>query len=173
VSNATNSEISMKSILLAAALALGLTTTPYTQGATMAEAKPTTTSGLKYEDLKAGTGETATAGRMVSVNYTGWLTDGKKFDSSKDRGQPFEFPLHGGRVIKGWDEGVQGMKVGRLHKLTIPANLAYGSPGAGVVHPARRDAGVRSGAAGRALTDVRGQPAGEACGRDEADDGGA
>src|SRR5262245_23441127 len=111
----------------------------------MAEAKTTTTtSGLKYEDLKAGTGGTATAGRMVSVHYTGWLTDGKKFDSSEDRGQPFEFPLRGGRVIKGWDEGVQGMKLSRVRKLTIPANLAYGSRGAGGVHPARRDAGVRS-----------------------------
>ena len=72
---------------------------------------------------------------MVSIHYTGWLTDGKKFDSSKDRGQPFEFPLRGGRVIKGWDEGVQGMKVGRMRKLTIPANLAYGSPAAGAFIP--------------------------------------
>ena len=95
----------------------------------------TTASGLQYEDVKVGTGETANAGRMVSVHYTGWLTDGRKFDSSKDRGQPFDFPLGGGRVIKGWDEGVQGMQVGGVRKLTIPSNLAYGSRGAGGVIP--------------------------------------
>ena len=122
--------------LLAALLALGMLTTTQTQGATMSEAKTTTTaSGLKYEDVKQGTGEAATSGKMVSVHYTGWLTDGKKFDSSKDRGQPFEFPLGGGRVIRGWDEGVQGMKVGGVRKLTIPANLGYGSRGAGGVIP--------------------------------------
>ena len=102
----------------------------------MSEANATTTaSGLKYEDVKVGTGETATAGRTVSVHYTGWLTDGKKFDSSQDRGKPFEFPLGGGRVIKGWDEGVQGMKVGGVRKLIIPASLGYGSRGAGGVIP--------------------------------------
>ena len=102
----------------------------------MSESKTVTTpSGLKYEDVKQGTGELATAGRTVSVHYTGWLTDGKKFDSSKDRGQPFEFPLGGGRVIKGWDEGVAGMKVGGVRKLTIPASLGYGSRGAGGVIP--------------------------------------
>jgi FKBP-type peptidyl-prolyl cis-trans isomerase len=102
----------------------------------MSEAKTTTTStGLKYEDVKQGTGEEAKTGKTVSVHYTGWLTDGKKFDSSKDRGQPFEFPLGGGRVIKGWDEGVQGMKVGGVRKLTIPASLGYGSRGAGGVIP--------------------------------------
>ena len=123
-------------IITAALLALGMLITPLTQGATMSEAKTTTTpSGLKYEDVKQGTGETATAGKMVSVHYTGWLTDGKKFDSSKDRGQAFEFPLGGGRVIKGWDEGVQGMKVGGVRKLTIPASLGYGSRGAGGVIP--------------------------------------
>ena len=122
--------------LVAALLTLGMLTTTPLQGATMSEGKTTTTaSGLKYEDVKQGTGEVATAGKTVSVHYTGWLTDGKKFDSSKDRGQPFEFPLAGGRVIKGWDEGVQGMKVGGVRKLTIPANLAYGSRGAGGVIP--------------------------------------
>ena len=116
--------------------ALGMLITPLTQGATMSDAKTTTTaSGLKYEDVKLGTGEAATAGKTVSVHYTGWLTDGKKFDSSKDRGQPFEFPLGGGRVIKGWDEGVQGMKIGGVRKLTIPASLGYGSRGAGGVIP--------------------------------------
>jgi FKBP-type peptidyl-prolyl cis-trans isomerase FkpA len=106
-----------------------------TQGATVSDKTTTTASGLKYEDIKQGTGDTATAGKTVSVHYTGWLTDGKKFDSSKDRGQPFEFPLGGGRVIKGWDEGVQGMKVGGVRKLTIPPSLAYGSRGAGGVIP--------------------------------------
>ena len=122
--------------LTAALFALGMFMTPLTQGATMSEATTTTTaSGLKYEDVKVGAGETATAGKTVSVHYTGWLTDGKKFDSSKDRGKPFEFPLGGGRVIKGWDEGVQGMKIGGVRKLTIPSSLGYGSRGAGGVIP--------------------------------------
>ena len=95
----------------------------------------TTPSGLKYEDLKVGTGAEAKAGQTVSVHYTGWLTDGRKFDSSVDRWQPFEFPLGMGRVIKGWDEGVQGMKVGGTRKLTIPPGLGYGSRGAGGVIP--------------------------------------
>ena len=89
----------------------------------------TTPSGLKYQDVKEGTGDAATAGKNVSVHYTGWLTNGTKFDSSKDRGQPFEFPLGGGRVIRGWDEGVQGMKVGGVRKLTIPPELGYGARG--------------------------------------------
>ncbi len=104
------------------------------QGATMSETT-TTPSGLKYEEIKKGTGVEATTGKTVSVHYTGWLTDGKKFDSSKDRGQTFDFPLGGGRVIKGWDEGVQGMKEGGVRKLTIPASLGYGSRGAGGVIP--------------------------------------
>ena len=95
----------------------------------------TTTSGLKYQDTKVGTGTEAKAGQTAVVHYTGWLTNGTKFDSSKDRGQPFTFPLGGGRVIKGWDEGVQGMKVGGTRKLTIPANLGYGAQGAGGVIP--------------------------------------
>lgn len=95
----------------------------------------TTPSGLKYEDVKVGTGDAAETGKTVSVHYTGWLTDGKKFDSSKDRGQPFEFPLGGGRVIKGWDEGVKGMKVGGVRKLTIPPELGYGARGAGGAIP--------------------------------------
>ena len=122
--------------LLAALIALGMLTINPLQGATMSDSKTVTTpTGLKYEDVKPGTGEAATAGKTVSVHYTGWLTDGKKFDSSKDRGQPFEFPLGGGRVIKGWDEGVAGMKVGGVRKLTIPASLGYGSRGAGGVIP--------------------------------------
>jgi FKBP-type peptidyl-prolyl cis-trans isomerase FkpA len=100
---------------------------------TMAEI--TTPSGLVYEDISEGEGAVAAAGRKVSVHYTGWLTDGKKFDSSKDRNDPFDFPLGGGRVIRGWDEGVQGMKVGGVRKLTIPPELGYGARGAGGVIP--------------------------------------
>lgn len=86
---------------------------------------------LQIEDLQVGTGAEATAGRSVDVHYTGWLTNGKKFDSSLDRGRPFSFPLGGGRVIKGWDQGVAGMKVGGKRKLTIPPELGYGAGGAG------------------------------------------
>ena len=95
----------------------------------------TTSSGLKYIDLKVGTGATAQAGQTVTVHYTGWLENGKKFDSSVDRRQPFSFPLGAGRVIKGWDEGVQGMKVGGKRKLIIPSNLGYGARGAGGAIP--------------------------------------
>jgi len=94
-----------------------------------------TDSGLKYEDTVEGDGAVAEAGQNVSVHYTGWLTDGSKFDSSKDRNQSFRFPLGGGRVIRGWDEGVQGMKVGGTRKLTIPPQLGYGAAGAGGVIP--------------------------------------
>jgi FKBP-type peptidyl-prolyl cis-trans isomerase len=95
----------------------------------------TTASGLKYQVLKTGTGAVAKAGQSVSVHYTGWLTNGKKFDSSVDRGQPFEFNLGAGQVIRGWDEGVAGMKVGEKRKLTIPADLGYGAAGAGGAIP--------------------------------------
>ena len=99
----------------------------------------TTPSGLQYEDTTVGNGEVAQAGRRVQVHYTGWLyndgVQGAKFDSSKDRGQPFEFPLGAGHVIKGWDEGVQGMKVGGTRRLVIPASLGYGARGAGGVIP--------------------------------------
>ena len=91
---------------------------------------------LKSEDLVVGTGAEAVSGKLVSVHYTGWLTDGKKFDSSKDRGQPFTFPLGGGRVIKGWDVGVAGMKVGGKRKLTIPPEMGYGAGGYPPVIPA-------------------------------------
>ena len=98
-----------------------------------------TDSGLQFEDSIVGTGAEAAAGNRVKVHYTGWLyTDGKagaKFDSSKDRGQPFVFGLGGGQVIKGWDEGVQGMKVGGTRRLVIPADLGYGARGAGGVIP--------------------------------------
>ncbi len=95
----------------------------------------TLASGLIIEDLVTGEGAEAAAGQEVTVHYTGWLTDGKKFDSSKDRDDPFVFPLGGGRVIRGWDEGVQGMKVGGTRKLTIPPALGYGARGAGGVIP--------------------------------------
>ncbi len=90
---------------------------------------------LKIEDLEVGTGDEAQAGQMVTVHYTGWLTDGQKFDSSKDRNDPFVFPLGQGMVIKGWDQGVVGMKVGGKRKLTIPPELGYGARGAGGVIP--------------------------------------
>jgi FKBP-type peptidyl-prolyl cis-trans isomerase FkpA len=92
--------------------------------------------GLKYTDDVVGTGAEAQPGKTVSVHYTGWLLDGTKFDSSLDRNQPFQFPLGGGRVIKGWDEGVAGMKVGGKRTLVIPPNLGYGAQGAGGVIPA-------------------------------------
>lgn len=95
----------------------------------------TTSSGLQYEDQHVGNGAQPKQGQRVSVHYTGWLTNGQKFDSSKDRGQPFEFTLGRGEVIKGWDEGVATMKVGGKRKLTIPAELGYGSRGAGGVIP--------------------------------------
>jgi len=95
----------------------------------------TTVSGLTYADVVVGTGREAAAGNLVTVHYTGWLTNGKKFDSSVDRSEPFCFPLGAGRVIKGWDEGVAGMKVGGKRKLTIPSQLGYGARGAGGVIP--------------------------------------
>jgi len=99
----------------------------------------TTASGLQYEDTTVGTGATAQAGQHVTVHYTGWLYNegvkGAKFDSSKDRRDPFQFGLGAGQVIKGWDEGVQGMQVGGTRLLVIPAALGYGGRGAGGVIP--------------------------------------
>ncbi|RVT48828.1 FKBP-type peptidyl-prolyl cis-trans isomerase [Rubrivivax albus] len=102
----------------------------------------TTASGLQYEDTTPGTGAEAQAGQRVRVHYTGWLHDpaadngrGRKFDSSKDRNDPFVFPLGAGHVIGGWDEGVQGMKVGGTRTLLIPPQLGYGARGAGGVIP--------------------------------------
>ncbi len=94
-----------------------------------------TDSGLKFEDTTVGQGATATQGQVVSVHYTGWLENGTKFDSSKDRHEPFEFKLGAGQVIRGWDEGVAGMKVGGVRRLTIPPQLGYGDRGAGGVIP--------------------------------------
>ena len=95
----------------------------------------TRADGLVIEDLETGEGAVAEKGNKVSVHYTGWLTDGRKFDSSKDRNDPFVFPLGAGHVIRGWDEGVQGMKEGGRRKLTIPPEMGYGARGAGGVIP--------------------------------------
>lgn len=95
----------------------------------------TTASGLIIEELVVGEGAEAAAGQHVTVHYTGWLTDGRKFDSSKDRNDPFAFALGARHVIAGWDEGVQGMKIGGTRKLTIPPELGYGARGAGGVIP--------------------------------------
>ncbi len=100
-------------------------------GAQTTLAGVTTPSGLKYDDIKVGSGATPQSGQTVVVHYTGWLTNGQKFDSSVDRGEPFEFVLGAGNVIKGWDEGVATMKVGGKRKLTIPPHLGYGAGGAG------------------------------------------
>lgn len=102
---------------------------------TLGKAAQTLPGGLQFEDLKVGTGAEARAGNLVSVHYTGWTLDGTKFDSSVDRGTPFEFALGQGQVIKGWDQGVAGMKVGGKRKLRIPADLAYGSQGVGSIPP--------------------------------------
>lgn len=131
-------------ILGIAALSLAFLLVALAQTAKPDTSKPTdvkalkaqsTTDGLKYYDIKEGTGPVAKSGDKVKVHYTGWLTDGKKFDSSVDRGEPFQFTLGAGQVIKGWDEGVAGMKVGGKRQLQIPPQLGYGSRGAGGVIP--------------------------------------
>jgi FKBP-type peptidyl-prolyl cis-trans isomerase FkpA len=110
---------------------------PTTGGPTKVSGPPVTTpSGLQYWDIKVGTGPKALRGETVRVHYTGWLTNGKKFDSSVGTGKPFSFDLGAGQVIKGWDEGVAGMKVGGKRQLRIPPDLAYGDRGAaGVIPP--------------------------------------
>ena len=100
-----------------------------------APAAPAAAGDMKVEDLKVGTGAEATDGKKATVHYTGWLTDGKKFDSSWDRGEPIAFELGAGRVIKGWDEGIAGMKVGQKRTLIIPSHMGYGPYGAGGVIP--------------------------------------
>ena len=92
-------------------------------------------NGLKYTDDQVGSGTEAQSGKTAFVHYTGWLANGTKFDSSRDRGQPFSFPLGGGRVIRGWDEGIVGMKVGGKRTLTIPPDLGYGARGSPPVIP--------------------------------------
>jgi peptidylprolyl isomerase len=103
-------------------------------------AMTSTPSGLQFDDTKPGTGESPKTGQTCVMHYTGWLwehgTKGKKFDSSVDRGEPFEFPIGHGHVIKGWDEGVASMKIGGKRTLLIPAELGYGARGAGGVIPA-------------------------------------
>ncbi len=108
---------------------------PTSAPASMGTAARTTPTGLIIETLATGSGPVATAGNTVSVHYTGWLTNGTKFDSSRDRNEPFKFRLGAGQVIPGWDEGVAGMQPGGKRRLTVPAQLAYGSRGAGGVIP--------------------------------------
>ena len=98
-------------------------------------AEKITDSGLKIEELIEGDGDLAAVGQQVSVHYTGWLTDETKFDSSRDRNEPFSFPMECGYVIPGWDEGVKGMQVGGVRRLVIPPELGYGAQGAGGVIP--------------------------------------
>jgi FKBP-type peptidyl-prolyl cis-trans isomerase len=106
-------------------------------GPTAVTGKPiTTSSGLQYWDIKKGSGALAQAGKEVTVHYTGWLTDGKEFDSSRDAGEPIKFKLGTGQVIKGWDEGIAGMKVGGKRQLRIPPQLGYGQRGFGSTIPA-------------------------------------
>lgn len=107
----------------------------FSYGGKMEKTEIKTTSGLKYIDEVIGTGLTPKRGQTVKVHYTGWLENGKKFDSSVDRGEPFEFTLGIGEVIKGWDEGVSTMKVGTKRKLIIPPQLGYGDHGAGSAIP--------------------------------------
>jgi FKBP-type peptidyl-prolyl cis-trans isomerase FkpA len=110
-------------VLCAAVAIIGFTLWKYFSGG---GSEIVTGSGLKYVDEVVGAGESPSPGRMVTVHYTGWLEDGTKFDSSVDRGTPFEFPIGTGRVIRGWDEGVMTMKVGGKRKLIVPPNLGYG-----------------------------------------------
>lgn len=122
--------------LVAAVTGLGAVLAPTV---TRAEGEITTVTGLKYKDAKVGTGASPKVGQTCVMHYTGWLyvngAKGKKFDSSLDRGEPFEFPLGMGRVIRGWDEGVETMKVGGKRTLIIPPDLGYGARGAGGVIP--------------------------------------
>ncbi len=118
-------------------LIVAQTAKPATSTPTKVTGAPTkTASGLEYWDIKVGTGAVAESGQHVKVDYTGWLTNGKKFDSSVGTGKPFEFVLGAGQVIKGWDEGVTGMKVGGKRQLRIPPDLAYGAKGYPGVIPA-------------------------------------
>jgi peptidylprolyl isomerase len=133
------SAATVAALFAASAVAQDTKPTP-APGAEKGESKMTkTSSGLQYEDVKIGTGDSPKKGQLATVHYTGWLWEngakGKKFDSSVDRGQPFTFPVGQGRVIKGWDEGVMTMKVGGKRILLIPPDLGYGSRGAGGAIP--------------------------------------
>jgi len=125
--------------LAAFAVVAAMTAGQFLADSAQAEQEVATASGLRYVDVKPGSGAVARAGQTAVVHYTGWLYEGgkkgAKFDSSRDRGQPFAFPLGAGRVIRGWDEGVTGMKVGGQRTLIIPPELGYGSRGAGGVIP--------------------------------------
>ena len=117
-------------VVLLAVLALAQAKKADTSAPTKVKGEPVQTpSGLQYCDIKVVTGATAAAGQQVTVHYTGWLTNGKKFDSSVDSGRPFPFTIGAGQVIKGWDEGVAGMKIGGKRQLKIPPQLAYGERG--------------------------------------------
>lgn len=142
------SHFALALVFTASALATACSDKTVSNAPESKSASPSTTqeaksmAGLQMNDVKVGDGAEAKAGQMVAVHYTGWLYDenapdkhGAKFDSSRDRGQPFQFPLGGGRVIKGWDEGVQGMKVGGQRTLIIPPEMGYGARGAGGVIP--------------------------------------
>jgi FKBP-type peptidyl-prolyl cis-trans isomerase len=122
-------------LILAAALVLSPVMGTAADPSGKASEVVTTESGLRYVDLVVGTGRQAELGNTASVHYTGWLADGTKFDSSRDRNEPFSFRIGAGRVIKGWEEGIGGMKVSGKRKLIIPPELAYGSRGAGNVIP--------------------------------------
>ncbi len=128
--------IAIVALAATAVLAQSSSSKPDTSAPTKVTGKPQTAlGGLQYWDIKVGDGATAKAGQTVRVHYTGWLTNGKKFDSSVDKGEPFTFELGRGQVIKGWDEGVAGMKVGGKRQLRIPPELGYGDRGAGGVIP--------------------------------------
>ena len=122
--------LALTALLVAQTAAKKAAAKPATSTPTKVTGAPTkTASGLEYWDIKVGTGATAQSGQHVKVDYTGWLTTGKKFDSSVGTGKPFEFMLGANQVIKGWDEGVAGMKVGGKRQLRIPPDLAYGAAG--------------------------------------------
>lgn len=126
-------QITTRRLIVLTVLALGLfgaaSCSKKNKGGAGSATQAAATGGLVVEEVKAGSGPVAEKGKTVSVHYTGTFTDGKKFDSSHDRGQPIEFPLGAGMVIKGWDQGIEGMKVGGKRKLTIPPDLAYGARG--------------------------------------------
>ena len=134
-SSSTTSGSGQTSTESSTGMSAGATTTPASSTTAPSGKETTMPDGLKMEEQVVGTGAEAGDGMTVSVHYTGWLTNGTKFDSSRDRNEPFEFVLGKGQVIRGWDEGVKGMKVGGKRKLTIPPDLGYGAAGAGGVIP--------------------------------------